>query len=69
MKNYKMTMQQAQELVQKYENVFSVARILKGETIVEASMGASQNLSMEPCRCFESIERKKEKDKAGISTE
>lgn len=53
MKNYKMTMQQAQELVQKYENVFSVARILKGETIVEASMGASQNLSMEPCRCFD----------------
>lgn len=57
MKNYKMTMQQAQELVQKYENVFSVARLLKKETVLEASRGEPQNLPMEPCRCFDYWER------------
>ena len=57
MKNYKMTMQQAQELVQKYENVFSVVRLLKGETIMEASKGEPQELAMEPCRCFDYWER------------
>lgn len=53
MKDYKMTGQQAEERMLQYENVFSVVRLLDAETILNAAKGKNQNISAEPCRCFD----------------
>lgn len=53
MKDYKMTGQQAEEWMLQYENVFSVVRLLDAETILNAAKGKNQNISAEPCRCFD----------------
>lgn len=53
MKDYKMTGQQAEERMLQYENVFSVVRLLDAETILNAAKGKNQNISVEPCRCFD----------------
>lgn len=53
MKDYKMTGQQAEERILQYENVFSVVRLLDAETILNAAKGKNQNISAEPCRCFD----------------
>ena len=36
-----------------YEKVFSVVRLLDAETILNAAKGKNQNISAEPCRCFD----------------
>lgn len=53
MKDYKMTGQQAEERMLQYEKVFSVVRLLDAETILNAAKGKNQNISAEPCRCFD----------------
>ena len=53
MKDYKMTGQQAEERMLQYENVFSAVRLLDAETILNAAKGKNQNISAEPCRCFD----------------
>ena len=53
MKDYKMTGQQAEERMLQYENVFSGVRLLDAETILNAAKGKNQNISAEPCRCFD----------------
>ena len=53
MKDYKMTGQQAEERMLQYENVFSVVRLLDAESILNAAKGKNQNISAEPCRCFD----------------
>lgn len=53
MKDYKMTGQQSEERMLQYENVFSVVRLLDAETILNAAKGKNQNISAEPCRCFD----------------
>lgn len=53
MKDYKMTGQQAEERMLQYENVFSVVRLLDAETILNAAKGKNQNISAEPCWCFD----------------
>lgn len=53
MKDYKITGQQAEELMLQYEKVFSVVRLLDAETIREAASGQKQDISVEPCRCFD----------------
>lgn len=53
MKDYKMTGQRAEERMLQYENVFSVVRLLDAETILNAAKGKNQNISAEPCRCFD----------------
>ena len=53
MKDYKMTGQQAEERMLQYEKVFSVVRLLDAETILNAAKGKNQNISAEPCQCFD----------------
>lgn len=53
MKDYKMTGQQAEERMLQYEKVFSVVRLLDAETILNTAKGKNQNISAEPCRCFD----------------
>ena len=53
MKDYKMTGQQAEERMLQYEKVFSVVRLLDAETIQKAAKGQKQDISVEPCRCFD----------------
>ena len=53
MKDYKMTGHQAEERMLQYEKVFSVVRLLDAETILNAAKGKNQNISAEPCRCFD----------------
>ena len=53
MKDYKMTGQQAEEWMLQCENVFSEVQLLDAETILNAAKGKNQNISAEPCRCFD----------------
>ena len=45
MKNYKMTMQQAEKLMLQYERIFSAVRLLNADTILEAVRGEKQAVS------------------------
>ena len=45
MKDYKMTMQQAEKLMLQYERIFSAVRLLNADTILETARGERQAIS------------------------